>query len=154
LSSIDLGEVGLLGPASNRPEASYQFALLSIREMPVLSPDLDRLCATLADARRMLGVGKALIHELANAGNRRHTGMNVSSGSLPGWPPVLNEVLAAAYLSLSPSAFRRAVVPSVPPIHLTPGRVGWLRADLDRWLAIQAGRDAGSSSLHNPWDDD
>jgi predicted DNA-binding transcriptional regulator AlpA len=80
--------------------------------------------------------------------------MNIPSGGLPGWPPVLNEAWAAAYLSLSQSTFRSAVVPSVPAIQLTPGRVGWLRVDLDRWLAKQAGRDAGSSSLPNPWDND
>lgn len=73
--------------------------------------------------------------------------------SLPGWPPVLHEAWAAAYLSLSPTTFRAAVVPDVAPVKLTPGRVGWLRADLDKWLARRAGP-AASSASQNPWDDD
>ena len=38
-------------------------SLSYIREMPVLSPDTDRLYVKSADARRMLGVGKALIND-------------------------------------------------------------------------------------------
>jgi hypothetical protein len=71
---------------------------------------------------------------------------------LPGWPPVLHEAWAAAYLSLGASTFRAAVVPDVPPVQLTPGRIGWLRADLDKWLARRAGT-ASSSGSANPWDD-
>lgn len=71
---------------------------------------------------------------------------------LPGWPPVLHEAWAAAYLSLSATTFRAAVVPEVAPVKLTPGRVGWLRRDLDRWLARRAGT-AASSDATNPWDD-
>ena len=70
---------------------------------------------------------------------------------LPGWPAVLHEQWAAAYLSLSPSTFRAQVAPEVPAIHLTTKRVGWLRADLDNWLARRAG-EAASSPLTNPWD--
>jgi hypothetical protein len=44
---------------------------------------------------------------------------------LPGWPPVLHEAWAAAYLSLGASTFRAAVVPDVLPVQLTPGRIGW-----------------------------
>ena len=70
--------------------------------------------------------------------------------TLPGWPVVLHEAWAAAYLSLSTTTFRAAVMPDVPPIRLTPGRIGWLRSDLDKWLAKRA---PSASSLHNPWDD-
>ena len=73
--------------------------------------------------------------------------------ALPDWPPVLHEAWAAAYLSLSPSTFRQHVVPDVPAVHLTPRRVGWLRADLDKWLAQRAAGGPGSP-LPNPWDDD
>lgn len=58
---------------------------------------------------------------------------------LPDWPAVLHEAWAAAYLSLSPSTFRSIVVPEVPPVKLTAIRVGWLRADLDKWIARKAG---------------
>jgi len=71
---------------------------------------------------------------------------------LPDWPAVLHEEWAAAYLSLSPATFRAQVAPAVRPIHLTARRIGWLRADLDRWLASRA---TGGASLPpaNPWDD-
>ena len=72
---------------------------------------------------------------------------------LPGWPAVLHEEWAAAYLSLSTSTFKAQVVPAVPAIHLTKRRVGWLRTDLDKWLAQRAGETA-LSPLTNPWDDD
>jgi len=61
---------------------------------------------------------------------------------LPDWPPVLHEAWAAAYLSLSLSTFRKTVVPEVPAVKLTVRRVGWLRADLDNWLARKAGHPA------------
>jgi hypothetical protein len=70
--------------------------------------------------------------------------------NLPGWPPVLHEAWAAAYLSLSQTTFRAAVVPEVAPVKLTPGRNGWLRKDLDKWLARRAGTAASSEA--NPWD--
>lgn len=72
---------------------------------------------------------------------------------LPYWPPVLHEAWAAAYLSLSTSTFREQVAPVVQSVRLTPRRVGWLRSDLDNWLAQRAGAGA-SSPAHNPWDDD
>lgn len=76
------------------------------------------------------------------------------SHEIPGWPPVLHEEWAAAYLSLSPSTFRAEVAPKVKAVALTRRRVGWLRADLDRWLAEKAGHVATSAGDHNPWDDD
>ena len=69
---------------------------------------------------------------------------------LPGWPLVLHEEWAAAYVSLSPSTFRAQVVPEVPAIHLTQRRVGWLRTDLEDWVARRRGVTA-SSGLSNPW---
>ncbi len=72
--------------------------------------------------------------------------------ALPGWPAVLHEAWAAAYLSLSTSTFRARVVPEVPPISLSTRRQGWRRSDLDAWIARQAGEVPGSD-LHNPWDD-
>lgn len=44
------------------------------------------------------------------------------------------EGLAAAYVGLSTSTFRQVVRPTVPPVRLTPGRIAWLREDLDAWL--------------------
>ncbi len=70
--------------------------------------------------------------------------------ALPGWPSVLHEAWAAAYLSLS--TFRTQVVPDVPAVQLASRRVGWLRSDLDKWLALRCGDPAASPS-HNPWDD-
>ncbi|NKE43421.1 hypothetical protein HB662_01430 [Roseomonas frigidaquae] len=54
--------------------------------------------------------------------------------ALPGWPRALREEWAAAYVGLSPSTFRQAVVPAVQAVRLTAGRVAWLREDLDAWL--------------------
>lgn len=59
---------------------------------------------------------------------------------LPAWPRAMNVELAAAYVALSVTSFRVYVVPLVPAIPLTPGRVGWLREDLDAGLDKQAGR--------------
>ncbi len=73
--------------------------------------------------------------------------------ALPGWPAVLHEEWAAAYLSLSPTTFRKAIVPHVPPVALTNRRIGWLHTDLDNWLAHLAGREA-SLPPANPWDED
>ena len=72
--------------------------------------------------------------------------------NLPGWPAVLHEEWAAAYLSLSTTTFRSAVVPDVPPISLSTRRQGWRRADLDAWIAKRAG-DAAPSPGTSSWDD-
>lgn len=77
--------------------------------------------------------------------------MSASRAQLPGWPAVLHEEWAAAYVSLSTSTFRAEVVPKVPPITLTTRRIGWLRDDLDRWLATRPVRGAPSPQA-NPWD--
>ena len=70
--------------------------------------------------------------------------------ALPGWPAVLHEEWAAAYLSLSTSTFRAQVAPQVPPVHLTARRIGWLRVDLDNWLARRQGVEE-SLPPNNPW---
>lgn len=72
--------------------------------------------------------------------------------TLPGWPRVLEDELAAAYVGLGVSTFRREVAAGRAPaaIHLTKGRVGWDRAALDRWVdQLAAGK---SPSGGNPWD--
>lgn len=69
----------------------------------------------------------------------------------PDWPAVLSQELAAAYIGISPTAFRTEIAPQVPPIHITQRRVGWVRLHLDAWIARQAS--GGSSSMEaNPWD--
>lgn len=60
--------------------------------------------------------------------------------TLPGWPRGMKETHAAAYLGLSTTTFRQVVVPAVPAIRVTPGRIVWLREDLDAWLDARAGR--------------
>ena len=73
--------------------------------------------------------------------------------ALPGWPAALHEDWAAAYVGLPPSTFRAHVAKDVPPVQLTKRRVGWLRSDLDTWLAKRAaGTEAASPA--NPWDED
>jgi len=59
---------------------------------------------------------------------------------LPGWPRALREEWAAAYLGMSPSLFRATVAPEVAAVRLSPGRVAWLREDLDAWLDRRAGK--------------
>ena len=70
-------------------------------------------------------------------------------GALPGWPRALKAPWAAAYVGLSESTFRVAVVPDVPPVRLTDGRMAWLREDLDAWLDRKAGR--APASGENEW---
>jgi predicted DNA-binding transcriptional regulator AlpA len=68
---------------------------------------------------------------------------------LPDWPRGMREALAADYVGLSFSTFRRewSEGRAPGPVHLTPGRQVWLREDLDRWLDRKAGRlnDPGAS---------
>jgi prophage regulatory protein len=61
---------------------------------------------------------------------------------MPHWPRVLGEELAASYVGLSASSTRalRKAGDFPQPIQLTPGRVGWLREDLDAWVDKRAGR--------------
>jgi predicted DNA-binding transcriptional regulator AlpA len=62
--------------------------------------------------------------------------------ALPGWPRGLSVEMAAAYVGLSPTTIQaeRRAGRFPPPIHLTVGRLVWLRDDLDRWLDEKAGR--------------
>jgi predicted DNA-binding transcriptional regulator AlpA len=56
-------------------------------------------------------------------------------GTRPPWTPrALREDEAAYYVGLSATTFRREVVPAVAPVRVSPGRIAWLREDLDRWL--------------------
>jgi predicted DNA-binding transcriptional regulator AlpA len=61
---------------------------------------------------------------------------------LPDWPRGMREALAADYVGLSSSTFRRewSEGRAPGPVHLTPGRQVWLREDLDQWLDRKAGR--------------
>lgn len=61
---------------------------------------------------------------------------------LPDWPRALSEPQAAAYASLSVSAFRAAVLAgdAPSPFWLTRGRKAWHRGDLDAWIDRKAGR--------------
>lgn len=61
---------------------------------------------------------------------------------LPDWPRGMREALAADYVGLSFSTFRRewSEGRAPTPVHLTPGRQVWLREDLDQWLDRKAGR--------------
>ena len=75
--------------------------------------------------------------------------------TLPGWPRALPAPLAAAYVGLSvTSIYRLADFPA--PVHLSPGRIAWLREDLDRWLDAKAGRMPASTpddaDLGGDWD--
>jgi prophage regulatory protein len=77
---------------------------------------------------------------------------------LPNWPAALNIGLAAQYVSLSPTSIYALVKDNrfPQPIHLTPGRLGWRRTDLDRWVA-QGGVDGWQGARAtlteaNPWD--
>jgi hypothetical protein len=78
---------------------------------------------------------------------------------LPGWPLALDEDLAASYLSISVSLFRKEVdagrMPA--PIWVTAGRKVWHRARLKAWLDAKAGIEnhpaiASGQSLVDEWD--
>lgn len=60
----------------------------------------------------------------------------MSAPQLPGWPRALGADHAAAYVGLGRTTWLRLVdTGEAPkPIRLTPGRVAWLREDLDSWL--------------------
>lgn len=62
---------------------------------------------------------------------------------MPFWPRALREHLAAQYCGMGSTTFRQVVMPTVPPVQLSPGRIAWLREDLDAWLdrlKLSAGR--------------
>jgi predicted DNA-binding transcriptional regulator AlpA len=68
-------------------------------------------------------------------------------GVLPFTPRALREEWAALYCGMSPTLFRERVAPEVPPVRISPGRVAWLREDLDAWLDRRAGRAPASRGL-------
>ena len=77
----------------------------------------------------------------------------IPTDALPGWPRGLSEGLAAAYVGLSQSQFRKFVdQENAPqPVPFPCKRVIWLREDLDAWLDRLAGRTPASAAI-NPWD--
>jgi len=66
-------------------------------------------------------------------------------------PRVLSVQAACHYLSVSPSTIHRITsAGELRTIRLTPGRIGYLRDELDRWIDANANIQAGHS---NEWDD-
>ncbi|MBB4268196.1 helix-turn-helix transcriptional regulator [Roseospira visakhapatnamensis] len=61
---------------------------------------------------------------------------------MPYWPYALNVEQAAAYVSLSETAFLTAMKEdeAPQPVWLTPRRKVWLRADLEKWVDVKAGK--------------
>lgn len=72
---------------------------------------------------------------------------------LPGWPRVLNEAQAAAYVGLSATTFAKRVAEGVipSPLPLSRRRIGWDRLALDRWVDA-LGPEGTASAGSNPWD--
>lgn len=79
---------------------------------------------------------------------------------LPSWPRGLRSELAAAYCGVSESWLRLELNCGrfPPPVRLSPGRIIWLREDLDRWLDEKAGRPnarapiASAAGAPSDWD--
>jgi predicted DNA-binding transcriptional regulator AlpA len=65
----------------------------------------------------------------------------------------MSEDLAAAYVGLSGPTIRRLMAADDFPksVALSPGRVAWLRDDLDQWLDARAGR--APALKRGGWDD-
>ena len=72
---------------------------------------------------------------------------------LPGWPRGLSVVMAAEYIGVSATTLRtEAEAGRAPkPIHITAGRIIWLREDLDAWLDRLGGRKQAEKVLAT-WD--
>lgn len=61
--------------------------------------------------------------------------MSVAHLPLPGWPLMLSDEMAAAFLSVPVAAFLRAVAQgSLPAPRLVAGKRRWSRIDLERVL--------------------
>ncbi len=76
--------------------------------------------------------------------------------SLPGWPLLLRREMAAAYVSMSPSAFdsevRAGRLPK--PIPTTNTLKAWHRGDLEAWAEDRRAECAAAGEASdNPWDD-
>ena len=69
------------------------------------------------------------------------------------WPRGMREELAAEYVGLSPSSVRAALARRdfPAPVQLTPGRIVWLRDDLDSWLDRKAGRAPAADMSGAEW---
>lgn len=67
------------------------------------------------------------------------------------WPRGMREETAAEYVGLSVSSIRAAQARRDFPasVQLTPGRIVYLREDLDAYLDRKAGRTAALAE--NPW---
>lgn len=63
---------------------------------------------------------------------------------LPNWPRLLDEQLAAAYLTMSPSSFRERVAPHVQEVEEIGGMKRWDRLLLDHWVDHRSPRRQGS----------
>ena len=62
------------------------------------------------------------------------------ASALPFWPARMCEKMAAAYLDISPSAFRERVKSRVYPQPVRDGgKVYWARLQLDHFIASQFG---------------
>jgi hypothetical protein len=72
---------------------------------------------------------------------------------LPGWPRGMREELAAGYVGLSVGTLRaeRARGSITAPVQLTPGRIVYLREDLDAYLDRKAGRLATAATDGREW---
>ena len=57
---------------------------------------------------------------------------------IPEWPRGLKCDLAASYVGISEALLRResAAGRAPPAVKMAPGRIVWLREDLDRWLDL------------------
>lgn len=66
---------------------------------------------------------------------------------LPGWPRGMREDIAAEYVGLSPATLRSQVAAT----RLTPGRIVYLKEDLDAYLDRKAGRSPTFSQDGREW---
>jgi len=70
------------------------------------------------------------------------TAKRIGLADLPDWPALMNPEHAAAYCSLSPSAFDKHVRPHISIIHLGKS-VRFGRAAIDRFIAEHHSNDEG-----------
>lgn len=89
-------------------------------------PDSVRPRGTLPKLAGHAGAGDG-VHHLARSAIPR---------TVAAWPRGLREDQAADYVALSVSTFRREVARGAapPPVHVTAGRLAWVREDLDAYV--------------------
>lgn len=70
------------------------------------------------------------------------------------WPYVMSIGVAAEFLSLGESTIRRELAAGrfPPAFRLVPGRLAWLRVDLERWAGIAAGHETETESTEDMLD--